>query len=41
MLSRVCLQCSWSFLNGHKMAVGEAGIMFVFWESGKGCETDE
>ena len=23
------------------MAVGEAGIMFVFWESGKGCETDE
>ena len=36
MSRRVCQKCSWSFLNGHKMAVCEAGIMCVFWESGRG-----
>ena len=39
MSRRVCLQRSWPFLNGHRMAAGEAGIILLFRESGWGVKT--
>ena len=38
---RVYQQCFWPFLNGHGMAVADAGIVLVFRVSARGERTYE